>query len=368
MVFRSVRGAVFGGPGKPLQIETLSLETPGRGELLVRMLASGVCHSDLHVVDGDWDRPPGIVLGHEGAAVVELVGDGVQSHAVGDLVVLAWTAPCEACSACLRGEQWLCCDPRGAGHRLSRDLVRLRRPDGSAVGVYSGIGTFGTVQVVAVEAAIPVDLRIRPEIAALIGCAVTTGVGAVVNTAKVEAGSSVVVLGAGAVGLSAIMAARMAGAALVIAIDSNTGKLALARRAGASEAVLIEDAAQVIAILGAGGADHVFEAIGTASTVESAIAWTRPGGTTTLIGMTPEAQRASLDVYRFVEDGRRLLGSNYGSAVPARDFPRICSWYLDGLLPLELLVTETIRLEDVDAAFDAMRRRDGARRVILHES
>ncbi|MDQ3493604.1 MAG: alcohol dehydrogenase catalytic domain-containing protein, partial [Chloroflexota bacterium] len=348
----------------PLSIETLRLDPPGAGEVLVRMVASGVCHSDLHVVDGDWSRPADVVLGHEGAGVIEALGPEVVGLAVGDLVVLAWTAPCGVCRPCRRAEQWLCADPRGSGHRLSLQQVRLRRPDGSPVGSYSGIGTFAERQVVAAEAAIRVDPRTPPEIAALVGCAVTTGVGAVMNTAEVRAGESVVVIGAGGVGLSAIMAAAMARARLVVAIDAVPAKLALAKKAGATHAATPELVRALVASLTDGGADHVFEAIGLRETVELAIELTRPGGTTTLVGMTPQGDRASVDVYRFVEEGRRLLGSNYGSAVPARDFPRICGLYLDGRLPLDLLVTERIDVYGLEAAFAAMRRRDGARRVV----
>ncbi|MDQ3554113.1 MAG: alcohol dehydrogenase catalytic domain-containing protein [Chloroflexota bacterium] len=361
----NVRAAVFRGPRRPLSIETLLLDPPGADEVLVRMVASGVCHSDLHVVDGDWSRPADVVLGHEGAGVIEALGPDVSGLAVGDVVVLAWTAPCAACPACRRGEPWLCADPRGGGHRLASAQVRLRRPDGSPVGAYSGIGTFAKRQVVAAEAAIRVDPRTPPEIAALVGCAVTTGVGAVLNTAAVQAGESVVVIGAGGVGLSSIMAAVMAGAQPVVAIDAAPEKLALAREAGASHAVNPEEARALVAQLSKGGADHVVEAIGLSETVELAIELTRPGGTTTLVGMTPQGHRATIDVYRFVEEGRRLLGSNYGSAVPARDFPRICDLYLDGRLPLDLLVTERIGLDDVESALEAMRQRHGARRVVL---
>jgi S-(hydroxymethyl)glutathione dehydrogenase/alcohol dehydrogenase len=316
-----------------------------------------------------------VVLGHEGAAIVEEIGPGVVERAgadpsgaglrAGDLVVLAWTAPCGTCHACARGEAWLCLAPRGAGHRLAPDLVRLHRSDGTPIGVYSGIGTFATRQVVAAEAAIRIDPRTPPEIAALIGCAVGTGVGAVQNTAKVRAGESVVVLGAGGVGLSAIMAAADSGASVVVAVDREDAKRALAVRAGASHAVPPEEAAALVRDLTADGADHVLEAIGLTETVEFAVGLTRPGGTTTLVGMTPQQDRAGIDVYRFVEDGRRLLGSNYGSAVPARDFPRIADAYAAGRLPLDLLVTERISLDDLDLAFVAMRRRDGARRVVV---
>ena len=361
----NVRAAVFRGPRRPLSIETLLLDPPGAGEVLVRMVASGVCHSDLHVVDGEWARPADVAFGHEGAGVIEALGPEVAGLAVGDLVVLAWTAPCAACSLCRRGEPWLCVDPRGSGHRLSPQQVRLRRSDGSPVGAYSGIGTFAERQVVAAKAAIRVDPRTPPVIAALVGCAVTTGVGAVLNTAAVQAGESVVVIGAGGVGLSSIMAAVISGAHPVVAIDAVPAKLTLAQEAGATHAATPDRAPALVAELTEGGADHVLEAIGLSETVELAIDLTRPGGTTTLVGMTPQGERASIDVYRFVEEGRRLLGSNYGSAVPARDFPRICDLYLDGRLPLDLLVTERIGLDGLEEAFAAMRRRDGARRVVV---
>jgi Zn-dependent alcohol dehydrogenase len=355
-----MRGVVFDGPGRPIRIEELLLDPPGPGEVRVRMAAAGVCHSDLHVVDGEWERPIGVVLGHEGAALVEDVGPGVDHVRPGDLVVLSWTAPCGRCAACVRGEPWLCADPAGAGHRLRESDVRLRRPDGAPIGAYSGIGTFGTHQVVAASAAVPIDARTPPGIAALIGCAVATGVGSVRATAGVGDGDSVVVIGVGGVGLAAVMAAVDAGADPVIAIDTSEQKLVLALRAGAHRVLPAGRARE------AGGTDHVLECIGLVETVELAIDLVRPGGTVTLVGMTPQAHRASFDVYRFVEDGKQLRGSNYGSALPDRDFARIATDYLDGRLPLDLLVTERIRLEGLDAALGAMRRRDGARRVIVY--
>jgi S-(hydroxymethyl)glutathione dehydrogenase/alcohol dehydrogenase len=369
------RGLVFHGAGHPLRIETLQLDEPRDGEVLVRMVASGVCHSDLHVVDGDWDRPAGVVLGHEGAAIVERIGQGVHERPsdgamsdglrVGDLVVLAWTAPCGDCRACRRGRAWLCERPVGRGHRLNASDVRLRRTDGTPIGAYSGIGTFGERQVVAQEAAIPVDPATAPEIAALIGCAVTTGIGAVLNTAGIKAGESVVVIGVGGVGLSAVMAAALAGGEPIVAIDSNSAKLDVARAAGATHTVPAADADSVLALTD-GGADHVIEAIGLTATVELAIGLARPGGIVTLVGMTPQGDRAGLDVYRFVDDGKQIRGSNYGSATPANDFPRIAALYASGRLPLDLLVSERIGLEAVDTALDAMRRGDGVRRVVVY--
>ncbi|MDQ2933372.1 MAG: zinc-binding dehydrogenase [Chloroflexota bacterium] len=358
----STRGLVFTGPRRPLEIEELGLDPPGEGEVQVRMVASGVCHSDLHVVDGEWERPHNVVLGHEGAAVVEAIGPNVDGLHEGVLVVLAWTAPCETCRACKRNEPWLCAQPPGDGHRLTAEDVRLRRPDGTPIGVYSGIGTFGEHQVVAAAAAIPVEPATPPEIAALIGCAVTTGFGAVVNTAGVKAGESVVVIGLGGVGLSAVMGATLAGARTIVGLDTNEQKLALARQAGVTHATT--DADEVGALTD-GGADHVIEAVGLTRTVEQAIDLVRPGGTVTLVGMTPQKERASFDVYRLVEDGKQIRGSTYGSATPAVDFRRIARLYAEGRLPLDLLVTERIGLEDVNRALEAMRRGDGARRVVV---
>jgi S-(hydroxymethyl)glutathione dehydrogenase/alcohol dehydrogenase len=355
----STRGIVFEGTGRH-SLQDLELAGPARDEVRIRMAAAGVCHSDLHVVDGEWERPAGVVLGHEGAARIERIGEDVKGLQPGDLVVLAWTASCGACPACERGEPWLCSQPAGSGHRLREEDVRLRRPTGEPIGAYSGIGTFGEHQVVAASAAIRVDPRTPPEIAALIGCAVTTGIGAVRNTAQVKAGESVTIIGLGGVGLSAIMGATAASAHPITAIDSNPAKLELATRAGAHRTLLAEEASQ------AAGADHVLECIGLTETVELAIDLVRPGGTVTLVGMTPQGHRASFDVYRLVEDGKRIIGSNYGSAVPARDFPRIAAEYKEGVLPLDLLVTERIRLEDLEGAFAAMRRGDGARRVIVY--
>jgi S-(hydroxymethyl)glutathione dehydrogenase / alcohol dehydrogenase len=356
----STRGVVFRGPGTQPRIEELTLDPPESGEVRVRMAAAGVCHSDLHVVDGDWERPPDVVMGHEGAAWVEELGEGVSDLAVGDLVILAWTAPCGSCDSCVRGEPWLCTRHDGSAHRLAPDRVRLHRPNGEPIGVYSGIGTFGERQVVAASSAIRVDPQTPPEIAALIGCAVTTGIGAVRTTAQVKPGESVVVIGVGGVGLSAIIGAVAQGAQPVTAIDASPAKLDVAIEAGANRALLASEADQ------AGGADHVLECIGLVETVELAIDLVRPGGTVTLVGMTPQGDRASFDVYRFVEDGKTIRGSNYGSADPARDFPAIAAEYREGQLPLDLLISERIGLDRLDGAFDAMRRGDGTRRVIVY--
>jgi S-(hydroxymethyl)glutathione dehydrogenase / alcohol dehydrogenase len=341
------------------------------------MLASGVCHSDLHVVDGDWARPSPLVLGHEGAAVVETVGDGVtDAHPdlqPGALVVLAWTAPCRGCAACAHGEPWLCSQPIGEGHRLEPRDVRLRRVGGSPVGAYCGIGTFGTHQVVAAEAAIPVDPRTPPQVAALIGCAVATGFGAVVNTARVQPGESVAILGLGGVGLAAVMGATVAGADPIVVLDTQSAKLDLARALGATAGMSVQPAdsgrtfAEARALAPPDGFDHALECAGVASSAELALRLIRPGGTVTLVGMPAQGVSAAVDVYRFVEDGKRLQGSIYGSSVPREAFPRLAELHLAGRLPIDRLISATIALEQVNDALDAMRRGEGARRVILYD-
>ena len=371
-------GVVFLGPGT-MEIAPFRVDPPGPGEVRIRMAASGVCHSDLHVLDGDWTRPAPTVMGHEGAGWVESVGPnpGTNGPRVGDFVVLAWTAPCGRCASCRRAEGWLCLSPAGSGHRLRPADVRIRRPDGSALGAYSGIGTLGSVQVVAADAAIRVDPRTDPAVAALIGCAITTGVGAVTRTARVRPGGSVAVIGLGGVGLAAVLGARLAGARRIVAIDRLAAKLDRAIELGATHAIVAAaspaaTAAAVRSLLADGGTlgtadgvDHAFETSGTVSGVETAVAVVRPGGTTVLVGMPAQGARVGLDVYAFVESGARILASNYGSAVPAEIFPEIARQAVNGSLPVERLIEARIGLAGVPAAFDALRRGDGARRVVI---
>jgi len=384
-------GVVFLGPGS-FEIARYRVDPPGPGEVRVRMAASGVCHSDLHVLDGHWTRPAPMVMGHEGAGWVESVGPDVEGSVdfgppaaapassyrpprVGDLVVLAWTAPCGRCASCIRGESWLCLTPAGSGHRRGPGEVRIRRPDGTSLGAYSAIGTLGSVQVVAAHAAIPVDPRTDPAVAALIGCAVTTGVGAVTRTARVRPGQTVAVVGLGGVGLAAVLGARLAGARRIVAIDRLPAKLDRAAELGATDLLVAgADPGATAASLRAAqagwgdapaGVDHSFDASGSIAGIETALAAVRPGGTTTLVGMPPQAARLGLDVYAFVESGARILASNYGSAVPSEIFGELAQGAADGSLPLERLIEGRIELADVGTAFEALRRGDGARRVVV---
>ena len=364
-----VRAAVLEQVGAPAVIREVELLEPRAGEVRVRMLASGVCHSDLHVRDGEWDRPTPIVMGHEGAGVVEAVGEGVTSPRVGQLVALSWLIPCGTCRSCRRGHVWACPDSPSYRHALLDGTAPYRDPStGAAVRAYCAIATMSEAAVVPAAAAIPMPEGTDPAVAALIGCCVTTGVGAVLKTAAVPAGSSVAVIGLGGVGLSCVMGAAISGAARIVAVDRVSAKLEVARRVGATDAVLAgEDRAATIAALHDltdGGPDYVFEAIGRPATAELAIAALPLGGTAVLVGMTPLGARASFEVYPFVDGSRRILGSNYGFAEPAIDFPRYAAWTLEGRLPVDRLIDRRIGLDDLEDAFAAMRRGEHTRQVI----
>lgn len=371
---RPMRAAVLPRPGQPVVIEDLELDPPGPGEIRVRMLASGVCHSDLHVRDNEWDRLGPIVMGHEGAAVVESLGAGVDALATGlspgRLVALSWVVPCGACRSCLGARPWACSESVSFRHgRDALGTTRGHRQDGTPILAYLGIGTLAEAQVVPAAAAIPMPAGTPPEVAALIGCCVATGVGAVVKTAAVPVGASVAVIGLGGVGLSAVMGATLAGAGRIVAVDRVAGKLDLARQLGATDTILAGDDAvttvESIRALTEGGPDYAFEAIGRPATVELAIDVLPPGGTAVLVGMTPQGDRAGFDVYRFVDGGRRIIGSNYGSAVAEVDFPRYAELHRAGRLPIDRLVDRRIDLDGVEDAFTRLRRGEGLRSVVV---
>jgi S-(hydroxymethyl)glutathione dehydrogenase/alcohol dehydrogenase len=370
---REIEAAVIERAGMPPVIETLQLADPGPGEVLVRMTASGICHSDLHVRDGDWERPGPIVMGHEGAGIIEAVGAGLDPGVVGRPAALSWYAPCLRCRECQRGRQWLCTGSPSLQHRQADGTTRLARPDGSPVLAYLAIGTMASAQVVPAAAVVPLPPGIPAEVAALIGCAVSTGVGAVVRTAAVPAGSTVAVLGLGGVGLSCVMGAVLAGARRIIAVDVSRPKLELAGTLGATHWVQAtpDDPAATVdrvrAAAGDGGPEFVFEAIGRPETVEQAIAMLPPGGTAVLVGLTRFGERAALEVFPFVDGGRRILGSNYGSTVAALDFPRYAEAFLAGRLPIQHLIDRRVTLAELEPAFDRLRAGEVARQVIVFD-
>jgi S-(hydroxymethyl)glutathione dehydrogenase/alcohol dehydrogenase len=365
----AVQAAVLRAAGAPVAVETLTLAEPRAGEVRVRILASGVCHSDLHVRDGDWPRPTPIAMGHEGAGVVEAVGPGVLALSVGQPVALSWLVPCGACRSCRAGRPWACPDSPSFRHRMPDGATVLTAVGDEAVLSYCGIGTMAEATLVPEAAAIALPDGVDPAVAALIGCCVSTGLGAVLKTADVPPGASVAVLGLGGVGLSCVMGAALAGASRIVAIDRVEGKLDVARSVGATDGLLTTDdrAATVEALrdLTNGGPDFVFEAIGRVPTVELAIECLPLDGTAVLVGMTPIEARASFAVYPFVDGSRRILGSNYGFADPDVDFPRYAALHLAGRLPIDRLIDRRIGLDDVESAFDRLRTGEGLRQVVV---
>jgi S-(hydroxymethyl)glutathione dehydrogenase/alcohol dehydrogenase len=365
-----MRAAVLRASGMPAAIEEVEIAEPGAGEVRVRILGSGVCHSDLHVRDGDWPRPLPMAIGHEGAGVVEAVGPRVSLR-VGQPVALSWLVPCGRCRSCRAGRPWACSASPSFAHRLPSGAAALAGADGEPVLSYCGIGTMAEATVVPEAAAIALPDGVDPAVAALIGCCVSTGVGAVTKTAAVPAGATVAVIGLGGVGLSCVMGAMLAGAARIVAIDRVPAKLEVARSLGATDGLIATDdrAAMIEALreLTAGGPDFVFEAIGRASTVELAIESLPIGGAAVLVGLTAFESRASFGVYPLVDGARRILGSNYGFADPAVDFPRYAALHLAGRLPIERLIDRRIGLDDLEGAFDRLRAGQGLRQVVVFE-
>jgi S-(hydroxymethyl)glutathione dehydrogenase/alcohol dehydrogenase len=365
----TIRAAVLQSPGRELRIETLELDSPGPGQVLVRLEASGVCHSDLHQADGDWDDPGPMVLGHEGAGRVEAVGPDVVRPVVGDLVALNWFYPCRACPGCRAGRPWQCTGNTAFQDRLPDGTTPLRRADGTEVLAMLALGTFAERAVVPAQAAVPVPAEVPAEIAALIGCAVTTGVMAVRRAAEVPAGSSLAVIGLGGVGLSAVMGAAAAGAGAIVAVDRMEDKLGRAEELGATGSVVATDDPKetraAIREAAGGRPDFAFECVGLPATAELAIDVVGTGGTAVMVGIPRLYERASFDVGKLIDRSVRIIGANYGWAVPDQDFPALAQLYLDGRLPVDRLIEARIGLDDVDEALEAMRRGHGLRRVVV---
>jgi S-(hydroxymethyl)mycothiol dehydrogenase len=354
------QGVVSREPKQPALVEEMTIDDPGPGEVLVRIRASGVCHTDLHVKMGTWPGFP-FLLGHEGAGVVEKVGSGVTRPAVGEHVILAWRAPCGDCRFCLVGQPHLCAASLNAEKRM-------RGRDGALLNPVLGIGTFCTHTVVAARQAVPVPRELPPEQMCLIGCGVMTGVGAVLNAAKVEPGTSVAVFGCGGVGTSVIQGARLAGATTIIGVDVDPRKLAWAEEIGATHVV---DARQgdpvqrIKELTGGNGVNYSFEAVGRAETLLQAL-WSRDlAGTCVLIGVPGPGPVMNLPLQQFFDLGGSLRVTWYGDCLPTRDFPMLAEWYRTGRLKLDYpVVTRTIKLDETEDAFAAMERGETLRSVI----
>jgi len=360
-----MKAAVLREINKPLVIEDIQYGNPGPREVLVRTVAAGVCHSDLHFQNGSYPYPLPAVLGHESAGIVEAVGSDVTYVKPGDHVITCLSAFCGHCESCLTGHMSLCQEPEL--QRGPSQPSRLAK-DGSNIWQFLNLSSFAEYMLVHEHTI----AKIRPDMpldrAALIGCAVTTGVGAVIHTAKVEPGSTVAVIGCGGVGLSAINGAAIAGAARIIAVDMVPGKLELARKFGATDVVNAKevDAVGAVVEMTQGGVHYSFEAIGLKVSAEQSFRMLRRGGTATIIGMIPVGTNIELHGPDFLME-RKIQGSNMGSNRFRVDMPRFVEFYLQGRLHLDDMISRRIRLEDVNDGMDALKTGEVARSVIMFD-
>lgn len=366
-----VRGAVLSAMGRPapyaqsrpLEIVELELDGPGPGEVLVRVRAAGLCHSDLSVIDGSRPRVMPMVLGHEGAGEVVEVGRDVEELAPGDHVVLTFVPTCGQCAPCLAGRAALC-EPGAAANATGALLSGERRWHGHHH--HLGVSAFAEHIVVSAKSAVRVDRELPFDVAALFGCAVLTGVGAVLHSAQVEPGDSVAVFGLGGVGLAALLGAKLAGAATIVALDVVPDKLALATELGATHAIAAGPGAlEEIGEATCGGADHVIETVGNASVLADAYAATRRGGTTVTVGLPHPEQMLSIPAVSLVTEERTLRGSYLGSSVPARDIPRFVALHQAGELPVERLLTHRLTLDELNEGFDRLARGEAVRQAVI---
>ena len=353
---------------RPLRIEELDLAPPGAGEILVRVKAAGLCHSDLSVINGDRPRPMPMALGHEAAGVVEQLGDGVHDLAVGDHVVLVFVPSCGHCLPCAEGRPALC-EPgaaaNGAGTLLSgaRRLTRV----GEAINHHLGCSAFATHAVVSRRSAIKIDRDLPFEHAALFGCAVLTGVGAVVNTAQVRAGTTVAVVGLGGVGLASVLGAAAAGARQIIAVDLAANKLALAQTLGATHTFNAGTADVIEAIRNAtrGGVDTAIEMAGSTRAFDLAYRITRRGGMTVTAGLPPPNATWAMPAVSLVAEERTIKGSYVGTCVPLRDIPRYVDMFRGGRLPVDRLLSGTLALDEINRGFDLLHEGKAVRQVVV---
>lgn len=363
------RAAVMREYNAPLAIEDVMLDDPAAGEVVVRLAATGVCHSDAHMLGGQFGTPLPVVLGHEGAGVVEAIGAGVRDVAVGDHVVLAWIPSCGRCRFCATGHPALCSDRQGVERRGGPPRLH----DGTGEGIHQFLDTSAFAERVLVreEGVIPIPADIPLEIAALVGCAVLTGVGAVTRTARVEPGSVVAVFGCGGVGLNVIQGAILAGASRVIAVDRSAEALALARRFGATDTLPtgdpdVGDPARAIRKLTSGGADYAFEVIGLPETIAQAWESIGPSGRAVVVGLTPPRSQVTLRA-DFLNE-KALLGCIFGSSVPRVDVPRVLTLYRAGRLKLDELAARRYTLDQINEALAALHGGAPGRGIVVFDA
>jgi S-(hydroxymethyl)glutathione dehydrogenase / alcohol dehydrogenase len=363
-----MKAAVLREVGQPLQIETVSIGKPGPREVLIRTKAAGVCHSDLHFIEGSYPHPLPAVLGHESAGVVEAVGSEVRTVKVGDHVITCLNPYCGHCEVCLTGHMNLCISPET--RRSKGEEPRLFKEDlsgPSKMAQFLNLSSFAEMMLVHEHACVAIRKDMPFDRAALIGCSVMTGVGAVIHTSSVRPGETVAVIGCGGVGLATINGAAMAGAGRIIAIDRVPSKLELAKQFGATDVIQASDdtVKQVIEMTG-GGVHHSFEAIGLKATAEQSFKMLRRGGTANIIGMIPVGTMIELHGPDFLGE-RKIQGSYMGSNRFPVDMPRLVDAYMAGKLKLDELISRRIKLEDVNSAFDELKRGELARSVIVFD-
>jgi Zn-dependent alcohol dehydrogenase len=365
---RKARAVICRELNKPVTVEEVSVDPPKRGEVLVKLGACGVCHSDLSAINGTIALPLPLVLGHEGAGVVEEAGEGVSEVAKGDHVVFSFIYMCGKCRFCVAGRPVLCLEQGKALTTPLEGSPRLRDAAGKPLNIFSGCGAMAEYATVSVENVIKIDPKIPLDCAALVGCGVTTGVGAVFNTAKVAPGSSVAVFGCGGVGLSVVQGARIAGAGRIIAIDSLEAKLAMARQFGATEILLSkkdEDLAKALKKMTGGGPDYAFECVGSGELAGTAYRAIRRGGLAVVVGVAKPSDSTSVRTMTLPFEEKTLTGSYFGSCVPRIDFPRMLALYLSGSLKLEELITRRYPIAEAPLAFADLESGRNARGVIV---
>jgi S-(hydroxymethyl)mycothiol dehydrogenase len=361
-VGHEVRAVVARAKGAPVTVETVQVPDPGPGEALVGVQACGVCHTDLHYREGGINDQFPFLLGHEAAGVVEAVGEGVDTVGLGDFVILNWRAVCGSCRACRRGRPWYCFNTHNASQPMTL-------PDGTALSPALGIGAFAEKTLVHSGQCTKVNMAVAPEVAGLLGCGVMAGLGAAINTGGVGRGDSVAVIGCGGVGNAAIAGARLAGATTIIGVDIDAGKLRWAIDFGATHTVNARETDVIEAVranTGGFGADVVIDAVGLPETWRQAFFARDLAGTVVLVGVpTPEMLVPEIPLLEIFSRGGALKSSWYGDCLPERDFPMLVELHLQGRLPLEKFVSETISLDDVERAFRKMEHGEVLRSVVL---
>ena len=361
-----MRAAVLIEAGKPLQIEDVVISKPGPHEVLIRTAACGLCHSDLHFIEGTYPHAVPAIPGHEAAGIVEAVGSEVRTVKVGDAVITCLSAFCGHCEYCVSGRMSLCL---GAETRRKQgEPARITRPDGSPVAQMLNLSAYAEMMLIHEHACVAINPEMPLDRAAIIGCAVTTGAGTIFNACKVTPGETVAVIGCGGVGLATINAAKIAGAGRIIAADPMPEKRALAIKLGATDVVdaMADDAAAQIQALTKGGVDHAIEAVGRPASGELAVKSLKRGGTATILGMMPLQHSIGLSAMDLLS-GKKLQGAIMGGNRFPVDIPRLVDFYLRGLLDLDSIISETIPLSQINAGFDKMRGGASARSVILFD-